>query len=302
MQQQTKAYLFATMAILFWSTVASAFKLTLKHIAPLPLIFYSCIFSFLVLLLIVVVQGKLREMLALPVKHWLGAIGFGLLNPALYYYVLFNAYDKLPAQQAMTINYSWPVMLVLLAVVLMKQRIAALEIVAIGIAYLGVVLIATDGSFTGFHATDPLGMAFAVLSTMIWSGYWLLNLRVKIDAVVNLCIGFFGAIPFLFSLIYFSPQYPDFPMPNMKALLGAAYIGVFEMGLTFVLWSYALKLSETTAKISGLIFLTPFFSLLFIAAFVGERIEATTIMGLLVVLCGIFLQKLAHRRSEKAKL
>lgn len=303
MQQQTTAYLLAGLAIVFWSTVATAFKLTLRHIDPLPLILYSCVFSAVTLFVIAAIQGKLTSLRMLTVRQYLIAMFLGLLNPALYYFVLFNAYDRLPAQQAMTINYSWPVMLVILSAVFLKQVIFRLEMVAIGVAYIGVVVIATGGKFDGLYFSDSLGTVFAILSTGIWAAYWLLNVKSNIDPVVNLLIGFSFAVPVLLVVIAIisaiEPGASLLSLPNIYAIAGAGYIGLFEMGITFVLWSTALKLSETTAKISGLIFFTPFLSLLVIALLVGEKISPATIVGLTIVLVGIALQKYAHHRVRQ---
>ena len=49
---QNKAYLFAGIAIFFWSTVATAFKLALEHLEPIQLVFYSTLFSVIVLFFI----------------------------------------------------------------------------------------------------------------------------------------------------------------------------------------------------------------------------------------------------------
>ncbi|MDG1956338.1 MAG: EamA family transporter, partial [Candidatus Thioglobus sp.] len=57
---QNKAYLFAGIAIFFWSTVASAFKLSLEHLGPIQLVMYSTLFSILVLFIIVIYQGKIK--------------------------------------------------------------------------------------------------------------------------------------------------------------------------------------------------------------------------------------------------
>ena len=46
---QSKAYLFAGIAIFFWSTVASAFKLSLEHLGPIQLVLYSTLFSICIL-------------------------------------------------------------------------------------------------------------------------------------------------------------------------------------------------------------------------------------------------------------
>jgi drug/metabolite transporter (DMT)-like permease len=81
-------------------------------------------------------------------------------------------------------------------------------------------------------------------------------------------------------------------IPNLKGILGAVYIGLFEMGVTFLLWLKALRLSKTTAYVANLIYLTPFLSLLVISIAVGEKILLSTIIGLVFIVGGIILQKL----------
>jgi drug/metabolite transporter (DMT)-like permease len=63
------------------------------------------------------------------------------------------------------------------------------------------------------------------------------------------------------------------------------------MGITFVFWMMALKLSKTTAMISNLIYLSPFISLVLIHFIVGETIFISTITGLILIVSGILLQQ-----------
>ena len=80
-------------------------------------------------------------------------------------------------------------------------------------------------------------------------------------------------------------------MPDIKGLAGSVYLGIFEMGLTFVLWLKALKLSSTTAKVSNLIYLSPFISLVLIHFIVGETILLSTFVGLVFIISGILMQQ-----------
>jgi drug/metabolite transporter (DMT)-like permease len=74
---------------------------------------------------------------------------------------------------------------------------------------------------------------------------------------------------------------------------------VFEMGIAFVLWSYAMKKAENTAKVSNLIFISPFLSLVFIWFILGERILPSTYVGLVLIMAGLWLQqrKTAHQQD-----
>jgi drug/metabolite transporter (DMT)-like permease len=80
-------------------------------------------------------------------------------------------------------------------------------------------------------------------------------------------------------------------MVSPIGLLGATYVGIFEMGITFVIWLKALKFSKTTARVSNLIYLSPFLSLVFIYLSVGEQILFSTVIGLILIVVGIFVQQ-----------
>jgi drug/metabolite transporter (DMT)-like permease len=84
-------------------------------------------------------------------------------------------------------------------------------------------------------------------------------------------------------------------------LIGAIYIGLFEMGITFVLWLKALQLSKTTAQVSNFIYLVPFISLIVIHFTVGENIYPSTIIGLMFIIAGILLQQYVSRERVDKK-
>jgi drug/metabolite transporter (DMT)-like permease len=71
------------------------------------------------------------------------------------------------------------------------------------------------------------------------------------------------------------------------------------MGLTFVLWLTALKLSSTTARISNLVFFSPFISLILVSVFVGENILPATVIGLIIIISGVILQQYSAYRSRR---
>ena len=81
------------------------------------------------------------------------------------------------------------------------------------------------------------------------------------------------------------------PPLDLRGIGGSAYAGVFEMGITFVLWMRALSLSRTTAQVSNLVFLSPFVSLALIAVIVGETILLSSIIGLVFIIGGIVIRR-----------
>jgi len=289
MNPQRQAMLFGLSAVLLWSTVATAFKLSLRYCTPIELLLYASFFSTLVIGVILGIQGKFRLVFRCSRREYLLSVFLGLLSPFLYYLILFKAYDLLPAQQAQPINYTWAITLSLLSVPLLKQKIGWQLWLALVVSYCGVVIISTEGDPFSLHFTNSFGVALALISTVIWALYWIYNTRDKRDPVVALFVNFLCSLPFI--LVYYLLT-SDLRIPSMNALLGGAYVGTFEMGLSFILWQMAMKLTDNTARISNLIFLSPFLSLIFIHFLLGEEILPSTFIGLILILAGLSCQRI----------
>ena len=288
MTTQNRAYLYAGTAVLMWSTVGSAFKLTLRYLSPVQMLLYACFVSILVLFIILIIQKKLPLLYSSGRTKVLHSALNGLLNPFLFYIVLFNAYDKLLTQEAMVLNFTWPVTLTLLSILILRQKIGWKSLLAIFISFIGIVIIATNGNLVSLKFSSPSGVALALGSTVIWSLFWIVNIKDKRDEVVKLFLNFF----FGFIYILIASFFLDIlVIPTWQALAGTIYIGVFEMGIAYVFWLKGLQLSSTTAKVSNLIFLAPFISLFIINLTVGEPILWSTIGGLAFITAGIILQR-----------
>jgi drug/metabolite transporter (DMT)-like permease len=288
MTRQNKAYVYAGTAVLLWSTVGSAFKLTLSVISPIQMLLYACFVSILVLFIILIVSKKLPVLLSSNPKDILYSALNALLNPFLFYIVLFNSYDLLLTQEAMVINFSWPVTLTLLSILLLKQKISWKSLLAIFISLIGIAVIATKGDPLTLKFSNLNGVLLALISTIIWAIFWIINIRDKRDEVVKLFLNFlFGFIYILIIAIILKALI----IPPWRAIAGTVYIGIFEMGIAYVFWLKGLQLSSTTAKVSILIFLAPFISLILINLTVGEKILWSTFVGLAFIIAGIVMQR-----------
>lgn len=288
MKNQSKAYLYAIAATFLWSTIGTAFKLSLRYIAFADLLLFSTLVSTFILFLVMVITGKVKLLKDLMFVNWLRGAFLGVLNPFLYYLVLLKAYDLLLAQEAGTLNYIWPVVLVLLSIPLLKQKISWLSVGAILISFFGTLVIGTRGNILTLEFKNPLGVFLAVSSAIFWALFWIFNVKDKNDEVVKLFINFcFGS---LFILIYVIAS-SGFHLPNYQGIVGSVYVGIVEMSITYIIWLKALQLSGTTAKVSNLIYLSPFISLIIIHFIVGEQIFLSTFLGLILIVTGILIQQ-----------
>ncbi|MFK5856782.1 MAG: DMT family transporter [Bacteroidota bacterium] len=294
---QNKAYLLALLAVAWWSTMSSAFKITLRYISFDQLLLWASLIGAIALFVINQVGKKPLKFRNISSKDIISSAIMGFLNPFLYYLILFKAYELLEAQIAGTLNYTWPVILVIMSVIFLKQKISLWSIVAILVSFFGLLVISTQGNFTSFGNSSVLGIALAIGSAFFWALYWILNMKDPREETgkifLNLCFGF------IYIVVYLLLTSDSISFPAGYALIGSIYIGLFEMSITFVIWLLALTNSENTAKVSNLIYLSPFIALFFIKFTVGEDIHFSTFIGLIFIIGGILLQQVVRKKGVK---
>ena len=287
-------------AVFLWSTVATAFKLTLQKFSPIQMLAVAIMVSTFFLLILCLIQKKGQQIIRTFISSPYYYLSLGLINPLAYYLILFKAYDLLPASQAQSINYSWAITLTIMAAIFLGQKIRKQDWFACVISYFGVIIIATEGDILGLKFDSPLGVSLALISTLLWAGYWILNTKNTADPVITVLLGFMVALPFAWGLAIFEDE--NWSRISVSGWLAVIYVGLFEMGITFVLWLGALKLTQNTARISNLIFISPFLSLILLANIIGETIHPATVAGLIFIIVGLVIQQIKSSGREAQDL
>ena len=165
---------------------------------------------------------------------------------------------------------------------------------ALFISFLGVYVISSQGNLFNPGHADTRGVLLATGSSVFWAFYFIMNVKDKRDEAVKLFLNFvFGSVYLAVALII-TRVWID--KPRLEGIAPAVYIGLFEMGITFFLWLKALQIAPTTDRISNLVYLAPFLSLVFVNFILKEPIYFTTPAGLLLIISGILIQ---NRKPKK---
>ena len=162
-------------------------------------------------------------------------------------------------------------------------------------AFVGVIIIGTRGNLLALKFNNLFGVILAVGSSFIWAAYWILNLKDKRSDLSKLFSAFFyGTI--LISIYVLSTD--SIKLTNYEYIFGAAYIGLFEMSITFFLWLKGITLSENKAKTATLVYLSPFISMIFIALILEETILLSSLVGLILIVSGIIIQHIYFKKGK----
>ena len=225
----------------------------------------------------------------------MGAIG--LPGVFLYYVFYYAGTARMPASQAFIINYLWPIMSIIFACIVLKEKITVRKILAVILSFLGVFTVAGD-DLIHFNADTAIGMLCCFGAAVCYGLYTAINKKSDYDKQVSMTVTMFVA--FLFSLIIVLIRGGDLLIEPMQ-LPGILWNGVATMALANLAWALALA-DGNTAKVSNLAYITPFLSLVWTFFILKEPIEPMSILGLCMIVVGIFIQlKGKDRQKNPAK-
>ncbi|MBC8185603.1 DMT family transporter [candidate division KSB1 bacterium] len=163
------------------------------------------------------------------------------------------------------------------------------------------ILISTKGNFSSLQLSNIKGDLLPLGSAIIWALFWIFNIKDKRDIVPKMFLNFAFGFVFILIISLFRNFENLFYVQNFNGIFGTIYVGIFEMGITFVIWLKALKLSKTTARVSNFIYFTPFLSLLIVSILIDETILFSTIIGLIFIVIGIIIQQYNNSKEINGK-
>lgn len=297
MTDNSKATVYAGIAVLSWSTVATAFKISLTHLTHFEMLLVASCTALCLFILLLTVQRKWTLVRALPARQWGRFALIGLLNPVAYYLVLFKSYALLPAQVAQPINYAWPIVLLILLALFARQPIPRMKYVGMFISLAGVALISFGSGSMAGSSVSVTGLLLAALSAFLWAAYWMVNNKNRaVDGSVTLFMSF------LFGTLYLvaGACVVGVNITTLPGILSGMYVGAFEIGVPFIFFGLAMRKTTNPALVNQMCYLSPFLSLFLIAVVLGEQIVTTTYIGLALIVTGIVFNEYLVRPVAKA--
>lgn len=307
MKENNKSILLAIVAVLSWSTVATAFKKSLENLSPYGMLLIASITSLSIFIVAITVQRKWGQISSLSKRTWGYFALLGLLNPVAYYLVLFKSYDLLPAQVAQPVNYFWPILLLILLAIFTKQAIPVKKYIGMFISLGGLILISAGGQQSDSMEIPAFGLVLGLMSALLWASYWMVNNKNKNKAdATTACF-----MSFLFGSIYLALGAPligiegllakattDFTPDPVNGILSGMYVGAFEMGIPFICFGLAMRKTNNPALINQLCYLSPFLSLFFVSTILGETIVPSTYIGLTLIVLGIVFNEYFVKKKK----
>ena len=201
----------------------------------------------------------------------------------------FWAIGHLPMAQAISLSYSTPLFVTILAAIWLGEVVRRRRWTAVLLGFAGVLVIVRPGT-EGFSAGSLVAVSAAVLSSVVAVQIKQLSRVDPPDTIVFWTYVFWVPLSLL-------PALFEWQWPQGAQWLWLATLGVFGTGGQ-LLWTRALKLGEVSA-------LTPigFMQLPLVAVLAwllfGERIDRWTVLGAAIIF--VANAYIAHRESRLVK-
>ena len=280
-----KPYLFAGVSILLWSTVATITKLLLGSLNSFQILSVTTLFAGIFLLVVNLVTGNIKKLKAYRPKDFLITILIGLPGTFFYYVFYYTGTSKMPASQAFIINYLWPIMSVVCACIVLKEKMTLRKGIAIAMSFVGVIVV-TGNALAQFNRDAIFGAICCILWAISYGIFTAFNQKFHYDKRLSFMIFYFTSFLLTSVINLFSGNL--FILAPIQ-LLGLGWNGVFAVAIAGVCWMLALE-SGKTAKISNLAYITPFLSIVWTAVFLKEELKVTSVLGLVIIVLGILIQ------------
>ena len=290
-----KSYIYAGLTVLIWSTLATVVKLVLKDIPNFQALAISSAFAFVFLLILNIINGSIKEMKHYRIKDCLTMAGLGFLGLFMYSALYYYGIAELGSQEACILNYLWPMMIVIFACIILKERITVKKIIAMLMSFAGIVVL-TLGSGGVSSGNRLFGIIACVTAAVCYGLFSVLNKKHSLNQNVTMMwIWFTTAVcSLVLSLIFENWQ----PIAGVQ-WLGIAWLGIVVNAVAYLLWAIALKGASDSAKIANLAYLVPFISIIISWFVLKEQITINATFALVLIIGGILLQSVSLKKKNR---
>lgn len=295
MKHNSAGYIYGAFAALLWGSTAAVVKLLGIGLNSPQILFYSSAIATASLFCIALWQKKIGVVRTYKTKDFLKFAYMSFLGVFLYYILLFTALQRAPGQEAFIVNYTWPIWVVVFAAIILRERFNFRKALAVVMGFVGVLFVITKGDITSFDISAVDGNILALSAAVSYGLFSALSKLHDYEKVTSTMFYYgFSFIYVTLFIIFFS----ELHTPTLKESVGLLWLGVFTGGLAFVSWQLALKHGDT-GKMSNLIFITPFLSLIYLYVLTGEKVLLSSIVGALIIVSGIVIQSYRKKMPEE---
>ena len=220
------------------------------------------------------------------------AIGFNWI-------LLFQAYKYTSISNATLSYYFAPIVVIILAPFVLKERLSLAKVGCILAAMLGLFLIVNLGSSSNNASYNHVvGILYGLSAAVLYASVILMNKFIKDLAgfettLVQLVVAVVVLSPYVFIKDHF-----EFSGLNSRSILLILIVGIIHTGLAYFLYFTSIKelKGQTIAVLS---YIDPISAVIIAALFLGESMSFIQMIGGALILGSAFLSERLETKAQR---
>lgn len=228
--------------------------------------------------------------------------GFTLLSAFLYAGTLscfVYANKTTTAANAIFLQYTAPIYILIFAPFILKEKFRMSDLITVFVCLAGMSLFFLEGQ-RGSDALAPnvfLGNIAALFSGLFFGLYFIL-LRHPRSLQKNPALSvFYGNIIIVLLMIPLILQNP--PAPTFSDYGAIAYLGIFQIGLAYILFTKGIAEGVRSLDASIIGFIEPLLNPVWVFLIIGERPSKWAIFGGIIILSAVIFHTLKQNYDKR---
>lgn len=282
-------FLKVTFSVVVWGASFIATKIALRDIQPITVVWARFTIGVIILGIVVLVrkQFKLPQSAEIP---YFGVLGF--IGIAFHQWLQSTGLMTSKASTTAWIVATTPLFIAMLSWVFLKEKLKWAQVIGIGMATIGVMLVISDGEISSLSVGKfgNHGDILIFISAINWAVFSVISRRgLKNHPAALMMFYVMAAGWFIISIPFFiGPGVNDLLALSLQSLLSVLFLGIFCSGIAYVFWYDALK-SIPASQVGVFLYLEPFIAVIVAAFLLGESIILASLIGGILILIGVWM-------------
>jgi drug/metabolite transporter (DMT)-like permease len=275
-----------------WGSAFIAIKISLNYFSPVSVASYRLIVASIFLLIFYII-GKYKS--SLNRTDLIMLLFVGVVGNFLPFYLISWSEQHIQSSTAGILMGVGPILTLILSHFFTKDdRFTYSKLISISIGFIGVLFIFEIDTLFNFGTPNSLQLFSKFLIIIAALGYMISNIVAynTLKHIDSFSITFFAtlfgalvSVPFLLYSETIQPSYINF-----NALLPILYLGIFPTALAFQL-RYHITKTSGPVFLSYVAYLIPIFALIWGFVLLSEEIYLNSIIGITLILFGVYIGK-----------
>lgn len=290
-----KVYAYAMLSMLFWGLTFVCYDVLFSlNFKPITIVVLRLILSSIFLLTIAIILNKNER---IKKEDYVSFLLLASFEP--FFYFIGESYGIQMTSPAMAsiIIATIPLFAPIFGFYFFKEKITLKNIIGLIISTVGLLILTVKPNLTLVAPIKGLAFLFLAVASTMFYGIYLKRLSAKYNPISIVAyqntIGIFYFLPLFFIMDYNSISTITI---DKSAIVSLLYLALFGSSLAFILYTIVIR-EVGMAKANVFTNTIPVFTAVFSYYIVNEQFTFNKILGILIILFGLFLSQMKSKHN-----